>query len=300
MKKAGFTIIEMIFSIVILSIIALFSSDLIYRTYESYHLSQSISNSKQELKRVSAIIEKYLKNSIFPSIVRFDGVNYISLQNSTKFDANKSNGAMFMWIGKDVESFRGLWDEDQKRIYPGYSSICNVKDSNDTTIVTVDCNLSFIQKIVGAILEDDNIYANQKEALYFVYANSDKSTKERFWQNDPYSLFPINSVKVPEKKIVLSKKPDEISDKYYLSYSAYAIELDDVDNVGDLYFYWNFRPWNNEDASNADKQLLAQNITEFKMWDEGFGGGVGIKMCMADNIRAKEPIIFCKEMIVFR
>ena len=214
MKKA-FTLIEMIFAMVILAIIGVISSDIIYRVYENYMIQKKVSSLELETKIVLDQIVKYLENSIKPSIARYDGSNYEAIADTSKFDANTSSNdsGYFVWIAKDIESLRGIWNDDKKRVYPAYSSVINVEKSSDKNIVTVDDNLSQIKSIVGAIinLNENDVFSNHIEALYFVYANSSGTVQERFWQN-PSSLFVVDSVS--DKNITLNKKPDEISDKF--------------------------------------------------------------------------------------
>jgi len=297
MKKA-FTLVEMIFAMVILSIIGVISSDIIYRVYENYMIQKKVSSLELETKIVLDKIVKYLENSIKPSIARYDGKDYEAIADTSKLDANKSSNGYFVWIAKDVESLRGVWNDDKKRVYPAYSSIIDVQHSSDTNIATVDDNLSQIEDIVGAIvgLDSHQVFDNHIEALYFVYANSSGTVQERFWKH-PSSLFVIDSV--TDKTIKLVVKPDEISDKFYLTYTAYGLQVDDEHSDHNLTLFWNFRPWNNESVNdnNTSKSVLIQNVTEFKMWSEGGGGVIRIKLCITDN---NNITTFCKEAVALR
>ena len=288
MKKA-FTLVEMIFAMVILSIIGVISSDIIYRVYENYMIQKKVSSLELETKIVLDQIVKYLENSIKPSIARYDGSNYEAIADTSKLDANKSSSGYFVWIAKDIESLRGIWNDDKKRVYSAYSSVIDVENSSDTNIVTVDDNLSQIENIVEAITEESNI-----SALYFVYANSSGTVQERFWKN-PSSLFVIDSV--ADKTIKLVAKPDEVSDKFYLTYSAYGLQLDDEHSDHNLTLFWNFRPWKNETVSDGEKITLIQYVTEFKMWSEGGGGMIRLKLCITDDSNIST---FCKEAVAIR
>ena len=111
MNKA-FTLIEMIFAMIILSIIGVISSDIIYRVYENYMIQKKVSSLELETKIALDQIVKYLENSIKPSIARYDGSSYEAIADISNFDANKSNGGYFVWIAKDIESLRGIWNDD--------------------------------------------------------------------------------------------------------------------------------------------------------------------------------------------
>ena len=187
-----------------------------------------------------------------------------------------------------------MWNDDKKRVYPAYSSIIDVQHSSDKNIATVDDNLSQIEDIVKAITDQNDIFTNHIEALYFVYANSSGTVQERFWKN-PSSLFAIDSVE--DKNITLNTKPDEISDKFYLTYTAYGLQVDDKHQDHNLTLFWNFRPWNNETVSNGEKITLIQNVTEFKMWSEGGGGVIRLELCVTDE---SSITVFCKEAVAIR
>lgn len=296
--KSAFTILELIFAIVLLGIIGTMSADIISRTYDNYNHQNDVANLQSKSKQTLDQIINYLNESIDGSIAKFDGANYIDIDTITTFD-DINNSNYFVWIQKDTESLRGIWDEGKQRIFPGYSGLANIIDSNNTFVVTSpnDCDLSFINQIqqdITSITDPLNgTNPTPRAALYFVYGNAAGTTESRFWKAPTSSLFPITSIS--SNIITLQNKPDEISEHFYLTYSAYGLHLQ---NNGELRLVWNFRPWNNESVANGESLLLMQDVVSFNFWSESEGTIIRFKVCLSTSFNDTSAPIFCKEAMV--
>ena len=91
---------------------------------------------------------------------------------------------------------------------------------------------------------------------------------------------------------------EEISDRYQIAHSAYAI----VPENGNLYLYYDYRPWIGQTYRNGRKSLLAENITLFRF--RGFSAsGMDLKLCV--NAGAEKHgvtdnrFVVCKTKVVF-
>lgn len=272
--------------------------------YQTYVMQKGVQNIEVQLKTTLEQIGKYTENAIKPSIVVNDNGNYQDITYVSRTDGElDSPNKLFMWIGKDVESMQGIWNGS--RIYPGYSGLADLENSNNYEINTTGCDLNNVENIVKEIADIDTY--SETSALYFVYANSLGSVKERFWDNGanlPTSLFSITSFNGADSNISLNNlnsKPDEIGDIYYLTYSAYGIRLD---NNGELKLIWNFRPWKNETHNNGSERLLAENITKFQAWSESGGSIIRFYICATDDdikiAGASDNWEYCKESTVVR
>lgn len=297
MRKA-FTFIELIVVIVLLGILGVMSTDIVSQTYRNYVYQKEIASLQSRSKQLLDQISGYLEDSIKPSVARYDGAVHESIWGLGVTDANGSvgGGHFLEWIGKDTESMRGVWNGS--RVYPGYSGLADVRDSSGLQIVTSDCNLSYLKD--GA---DDGIPTSITgvsaqgggSALYFVYADSDGDVSQRFWVN-PTSLFGIAALDEVNGIITLQNRPDEIGERYYLSYTAYGIQLEPD---GRMYLYWNFRPWNGETVfADGVKLLLMENVASFAYWSESENTILRLKACLETE---NDPgTIFCKESVVLR
>jgi prepilin-type N-terminal cleavage/methylation domain-containing protein len=296
--RRAFTLVELIIVIVLLGILGVMSTDIIAHTYRNYVYQKEIADLQSRSKQMLDQLGVYLERSLKPSVARYDGINHRSIWGLGVTDANLSNGNYLEWIGKDTESLRGIWDETKNRIYPGYSGLANVRDSNGTFVITTDCNLSVIDTTQEDITDVpdslDGLNATPRAALYFVYANSDGDVSQHFWVN-PASLFGIAALDGPNGIITLDSMPPEIGEQYYLTYSAYGIQLE---ADGTMWLYWNFRPWNGETVTAGTKLLLMENVTSFEYWSESEDTILRLKVCL--GIPGDDETTFCKETVVLR
>jgi hypothetical protein len=184
-------------------------------------------------------------------------------------------------------------------IYPGYSGLANVRDSNGSFIITTDCNLSLIDAIQLSItnVNDPLNGANPtpRSALYFVYADSNGTVQDRFWTLPTTSLFGITRFNVPTDGVItLNPQPPEIGERYYLTYTAYGIRL--TPN-GTLQLFWNFRPWNGETVFTGQALTLMENATSFEYWNESQGTMLRFRVCLGGE---RSDAVVCKEGVVLR
>ena len=287
---------ELIIVIVLLGIVGVMSTDIISQTYRNYVYQKEVADLQSRSKQLVDQITHYLDQAIKPSVARFDGVaTHDSVwELNTVADANGTN--FLEWIGKDLESQRGIWNGAM--VYPGYSGLANVRDSNGSSIITADSNLSVISQIEGNVtgvsdpLDGNNL--TPRAALYFVYANSGGSVQNRFW-NNPTSLFAVKQLNVPVNGVItVTPQPPEIGEQYYLTYSAYGIQLG---ADGTLRLTWNFRPWNGQTVFSGQTSVLMENVTSFEYWSESQGTLFRFKVCLRDD----DPLVrVCKEGMVLR
>jgi len=293
--RRAFTLLELIIVIVLLGIVGVMSTDIVSQTYRNYLYQKEVADLQSRSRQLVDQITHYLERSIKPSVARFDGGNHTGVWELGLSDANQSNNAYLEWIGKDLESQRGEWNGTM--VYPGYSGLANVRDSIGPNVITADCNLSLIDPIQNRLTGETLIMAGAnryRAALYFVYANSQGDAMWRFWDVPYASLFPVVGLDGPNGIITLASSPQEIGELYYLTYSAYGIQLA---ADGTLWFFWNFRPWNGDTVLQGQASRMMENVTSFEYWSESRGTLFRFKVCL----RGDDPEVrVCKEGVVLR
>lgn len=299
--------IELIFVILILGIVASVGSEILMRTYENYVIQQTVAQLQSRTKYALEFITGHLERAILPSVANFnaspptgtDAYEGIASVDWIEGNCSSNNAPKLVWIGKDVESLQGEWNGTM--LMPGCSGMLDMVQSKGTTLFCIDSNLSDANTTQGDITgwpdwtdPSNNTY---RSALYFVHANSAGSVENRFWVN-PSSLFPVsNATWEHNSTISLLTPPEEIGEKFYLSYTAYAIEH----NGTGLQLRWNWRPWNEENPNSGNNVFgIADNVTEFTYWGESGGGLIRLRLCMEFDSAVAGKIEFCKESAVLR
>ena len=116
----AFTMIELIFVILVLGIVAAIGSSIIAKIYESYIYSRSINELQSKTELALTQISKFLSFRIKGStIARIDDNNITSLLNAD------GHYKILEWIGYDNEGFEGNGSN------PGWSGFVDLS-SNET------------------------------------------------------------------------------------------------------------------------------------------------------------------------
>jgi hypothetical protein len=94
-------------------------------------------------------------------------------------------------------------------------------------------------------------------------------------------------------------RPKIITDRYKLSYSAYAIAPEsDGKGLYSLVLYSNYQPWNGESyITDGEKHTLMRNLSVFKFKERD--GVIRFKLC-ATEILGDTNVSTCKEKAVIQ
>ncbi len=315
MRKA-FSLLEMIFVIVVLGIVSAISFNIVIGIYEKY-LTSKITNelefqTKVITEQIASRLQYRIKNSVVGSI---NGANYKSIE------AVDDTYDTLEWIGIAYESQRGI-SNDGVTVTLGWSGYINMNSSiYDTvfkfhTIYSPDTNLSVVQDIDGAIFNDIDVFTNKKVALVF----TDKDYRGYYFGNDLIAgfgykfdnnatgIFDITVINNDNFNIDRSKNLEDTAlfEQYYLVDSAYALRMDkninpNNDNDYNLTLYYDYRPWNGEKYSdiNTKQEPLATNVESFRFIQES--GVMRIRVCINHCLPEYEDInaTVCKERAIF-
>lgn len=308
MKRKAFTLIEVILVIVVMGIIGTITTDIIGALYRSYNNQAVINDLTLKTSNALNIITKRLDNSIKESIA-YDN-DFKAIQQKTRNISDSNDSEPLFWIGIDTESFK-LDGNLSRNGYSGFIAVpssdgrdMNATDSNKIAIETTQSDITGISP-----------YFWINTALYFPYAVKDQNVSDMFYDYDatlnqekPSALFPVSTMTQigSDVNITLSREPDTIVERFYLTYSAYALEQ----NNGDLILYYNFRPWNEAIDLTADDQnqtIIIDNVSSFEYWSEGEGSIIRFRLCVSDDERYmagsgddEDRLIFCKESAIIR
>ncbi len=311
-KRKAFTLIEIIFVIVILGIVAMIGADIISHMYQGYTRSKIVNELTQKTELTIEQIAKRLQYSVRETaIARIENTKIIKPLSST--DINESYN-MIEWIGYDNEGFLGEYNGSVN--IPGWSGFVDLDnpDTNKTQIVTKGSHLTYAKDTINALsyngvdLNESNVTSptsGDGAAIIFKCWNS-VDPKMYGLDYDP-SIPPVptdhnNTLRVKSVgedilEFTENKAPKELCEQYYLAWSAYAIVPEGNENDFNLTLHYNYQPWYSEQYKNANKAILAEHVSTFRFIK--VGNTVRIKLCIQDNNQTGTPIGVCKEKAVF-
>lgn len=310
MKKA-FTLIELIFVIVLLSIISMFGADLYVKIYNSYTNNRATSDLEGETERTLNIITSLLRDRVKQTVIgretdngeHPDG-NFVYLS-----DVQEEHDVL-EWIGKSTEtqyigSTKGLlgWSGfDIKMAVPSGDFVIQSPGSSLKDANNILTSLNAGTKSFGIIFNDDR----RPDANSFGY------------DHKTYNHTNIGTVSITGNDTMqISGLTSKNKNRYFLVHTAYAIEpvLDNnaanvsvsVDggkkiksNTYNLLLYYDFQPWESENYRKGNSVILAKNVTMFRFTFDN--NSVAVKLCMRDNNRnfdaEKLDFIVCKSQVV--
>jgi len=310
MRKA-FSLIEVIFVMVILGIVASLSSQIIVQVYDNYLSQRALYTTTTKTEMVAnqivnrltfAIdntrISKVVNNSGTPTGGTTKGTDWIPLN---EIGVNP-NFTTVEWIGYDNDSFAA-------GAAPYWSGVADYETATRNSFVSPGSNFSNVATIMDNLSdgEVDLTTANPAAIIFAQQANEYNTTL-------PYSpacmglINPANTTCIAKvlknddtNLSLMDNRAVIVTERYKMAWSAYAIvpELNAKTKLHDLYLYYNYQPWNNETyKGNASKSLLMKNISVFKFTENG--GVIQFKLCATEQISAEHNISSCKEKAIIK
>jgi len=310
--KKAFSIIEIIFILVILGIVSSISSQIIVQVYENYISQKALYTvtKKTELAVMQianrltyriqgTTISKDLNN---PGIVR--GVNWIRLD---EIPANDNNYTTIEWIGYDYSSFTA---DNNKSLWSGVSDYERAsRDSIDTVGSTLSRVDTIIQRVSGGEVGLTGVGVNrpavifsQKDKKYINAVGGEYSPEcmGMIDNNDRDCIFRV-SRNGDSNLTFLNNKAKIATERYKLAWSAYAlVPIRKPNGLLDIFLYHNYQPWEGEQYTSVanNRKVLATNVSVFKFTENG--GNIQFKLCIRERISAENNITSCKDKAIIQ
>ena len=317
MQRRGFSLIEVIFVLVILGVVASISSQIIVQVYENYILQRAIYSVSRKTELVATQIVNRLTYRIEGTTISKDHQAFLN-GTATNNDwlpiedvpVGGDKYTTVEWIGYDNDSFAS--DAN-----PNWSGVANYEyDVNRSRFVTPGSNLNKTATIMSNLsngkvdltpnrpaglifMENNNYYTDSKEynpLCMGMIPEISTSTRD--------CIFPVyndtnNSLTFTRNRDTNSTiRPKIITERYKLSWSAYAIAPEPQPNgLFKLVLYSNYQPWNGDSYLNATKHTLMNNVSVFKFSENG--GIIHFKLCATEEL-GDNNISSCKEKVVMR
>lgn len=270
-NRSAFSLLELIFVIVILGIVSSLGAEIIANVYESYVLQRAQHRASLKTELVATEIANRLRYAIPGTVIRRVGKTGTPEELSEVMASSPDAYTVLQWVAYDGDSFEAI--SSAADLKPGWSGFCDVNTSTTNSISTPGSKLGLADTIIGNLSGGKGIAdAN----LYFPYDST------------AYDV----SGRIGDETITLGTNAPRIIEHYKLSWSSYALVVEG----GDLYLYYNFTP-SPAAAIGGSSQLLLKNVTNFKF--QGAGRTTRFKICKEENIGENFDITSCKEKAVF-
>lgn len=316
MKRYAFTMVELIFVIVVMGILAKFGVEFLMQAYEGFIFSSAQnrlqSQSEAAVTQIAARLQYRIKDS---TIARMnDGSNIFR----ALADANGSE-RILEWVGYDIDGWRGTWNSTTKKNEPTWSGFIDVDAVDDilglypgneasiTRLVTPGSNLTTANGVIKAL--SYNHTDMNSSAIFFIGGNSD-ILNGYGWNatatDQNSSMLPITrSTNNGFAPLAGTGNWDgvDIYEYYQLAWSAYAIvhttsTTSGGTPSGTLTLYYDYQPWLGERYTQGKSAILAEHVDTFRF--RSVGDVIKIQVCTTDeDIFKKGEYSVCKEKTIF-
>jgi len=310
--QRGFTLLELIFVIVILGIVASVGSSIIAQVFGGYITQRAVHDAslKTELaidqlaNRLSYRMNDSLLARKPTSTGNTPGDDYYSARNVPL--AKRGDYRALEWISYDSDSFEAFQQ-------PGWSGFCDLTSSSFSSILSVGSLLSNIYKVK----EHYNAGTNDTHggAIRFMTSHFDTNNSKVYDSTCMYAgtatgcMFPVDLGASNVLTFSTANAGDRTagamvySEFYQYALSAFTVVPENESTIHglkvyDLNLYYGYQPWEGEHFSNAKSATLIKNVSVFRFRKEQ--NSIRLKLCVIERISDTDQISICKEKAVIR
>lgn len=307
-KRHAFTMIEVLFVIVIIGIVGGLAIETIRQYYDGIYRTQIYSKRVAEADHILEQLSKYFENAVEPSIANMDqDAADGALAGACNGDpVQEAEGVAHdytvAFVGVDIDSLRTVgapgWSEKVKSTFNGSplnAALLTSDDADYTKVNTIIQALYPASGIVGSAIYNNLNLSDTCNDFYTINGNAYYNITGIAGN----TLTVTNNAAIPASSFAT----EEGRDKKYLLRTGYAFR---VLNDGNFTMFSNFRPWLGEAYTTGKRSVLGEHVASFyadfnntNSFDER-GSIWRLKICMqglgtdlADNDTAVSAI--CRE-----
>lgn len=292
MIKKAFTLIELILVIVILAILSLIGSNIYTNVYKNYLTSKIVDEVEDKTQLALDQIASRLSDRVKQATIgrKSSDKNNIVLVYDSRLEPDHD---ILEWIGQSTQSRNLAGANVDSSI--GWSGFLDTGIYEGVKRILIGGRLPAAMNVINSISRGKS----QNLAMIFQGISTTKENGYGFRGENPDQIMVFN---MPNNGARITLARDymggEISDRYQIAHSAYAI----VPENGNLYLYYDYRPWMGQTYENGIKSLLVENVTLFRF--RGFSAsGMDLKLCVnADAEKhgvTDNRFVVCKTKVVF-
>jgi len=300
--------VELVFVIVILGIVASIGSSMIADIYKNYVLQRATQKAilKTELaaQQIANLLSYRIPGTTLAKNPQVLSDFFLLTDVANPTNPEDNTHTLLEWIGADNDSF-------STATLPGWSGFCDIVASSQAAIVTPGSDLTLTSSIMSN-LSDGNISlaGPQYPAIFFrnaLYTHAPDNVQYSIkncmgvTNNNTTCISSVGSNADQTLTFQLgSTVPNKLTTEHYkLAWTAYALwQKARPDNIHfDLDLYYDYQPWEGEQLLETRPHArIASNITVFKFAESG--GTFRFKICSQESIGEDFNITICKEKAV--
>lgn len=294
MIKKAFTLIELILVIVILAILSLIGTNIYTNVYKSYLTSKIVDEVEDKTQLALDQIASRLSDRVKQATIgrKSSNPNNIVLVYDSRLENDHD---ILEWIGQSTQSRNLAGANVDESI--GWSGFLDMGRYENNKSILIGGRLSAATEVIDSISDS----GSQNLAMIFQGISTNKEAGYGFRGEAPDQIMVFN---MPSSgagiTLVNPYAGGQISDRYQIAHSAYAI----VPENGNLYLYYDYRPWRiGQTYRNGKKSLLVENVTLFRF--RGFSAsGMDLKLCVdagaqKHGVTDNNRFVVCKTKVVF-
>lgn len=302
-RRKAFTMVELVFVIVIFGIIASIGAELISKLYMNYLRARTINYLQAQSEITLEQIAKRLQYRIKDTAIARKSAD-IKILSHPNVDSDYN---IVEWISYSNEALIAGKT-------PGWSGFIDLESSNTSsaakTLSTPGSNLGLAAGIVDNLTNAKvDLTSTNPAALIFkrkpVGYYDPKNDNGYGWKT-PGTVDKNFITKVYRNSddvfSITGDTPDSIFEQYYLADTAYAIVSEGTDKKDfNLTLKYNYQPWLSSKNTylTGSSSLLATNVNLFRI--KQVGSTIRLKLCLHDgNLTGTgDYLVACKEEVVF-
>lgn len=257
--RKAFTMIELLFVIVILGIVGGFALEAVRQYYEGIFRTQEYTKRVAEADHILEQLAKYFENAISSSIVNLDANDTMNGCYGPPASGDASDYTV-AFIGVDVDSMRGISGNR-----PGWSEETLLSTGNILT--ASDANYTMAGNVVNTLYPASP--TDLTGSAVYDYDSINVAACTRFGLNGGLTgSAGFHRISASTDTNLSLNTENNASDGHrkYLLRTGYAFR---VDNDGNFRMFTNFRPWVGERyagtnaGANVKANMLGQNVAHF-------------------------------------
>jgi len=306
MRRFGFTMLELIFVIVILGIIGKFGVEFLAQAYNNFiyaKINNTLqSNSQMAVNTIAARLQYRIKDSVIKR--RDDNNSFLAIGSSIPAGEDQKDYNILEWVGYDIDGFRG----DSLPFWSGIIDL-NHPDTNSTSLVSPETNTSAVNALISVLRGSGSSTDFNDTAIYFI--GSDSNVDGYGWSvsghggftDQNQTMHPIQSggtinQLIPKAGTTFSGV--DVYEYYQLAWTAYAVGISDWNSTGNgtgtLRLYADYQPWNGETYQDANiSTTIMNNVSTFQF--KSVGSVMKIQVCTKSDLLEEHSL--CKEKTIF-